>query len=140
VDTNPVVRILGAPSIVSAQEGVFFPAKGFQLIALLALSPSYHMSRKELASLLWESESESLALSNLRQLLSRMKKAVADSLHLLEIDASSIALGGGGSAVDLCLFEAAPRHGDSPTYLETILLVRGDLLDGIGEVTDQFSH
>ena len=118
---------------------MFFPAKGFQLIALLALSPSSRMTRKELASFLWESESESLALSNLRQLLSRMKKAVAGT-HLLEIDASSIALGGARSAVDLCLFEDASRNGDPSTYLETILLVRGDLLDGIGEVTDQFSH
>ena len=52
--------------------------------------------------------------------------------HLPCIDASSIALGDGRSTVDLCRFEDAQRMATFRRhYLETILLVRGELLEGI---------
>ena len=60
-----------------------FPAKGFQLIALLALAPSGHMTRKEVASFLWDSENEGLAFSNLRQLIARIKKAIPAGSNFL---------------------------------------------------------
>ena len=119
-----------------------FPAKGFQLIALLALAPSGHMTRKEVASFLWDSENEGLAFSNLRQLIARIKKAIPAGSNFLSIDASSIALGDGRATVDLCRFETPKANSElsGDTYLERVLLVRGELLEGIDGDTDHFSH
>src|SRR3954468_4666529 len=112
VETDPSIRILGVPDVSSGGEAVVFPAKGFQLIALLALAPSGHITRKEVASYLWDSENEGLAFSNLRQLIARIKKAIPAGRNFLSIDASSIALGDGRATVDLCRFEMPKANGE----------------------------
>ena len=50
------IRLLGRPEFLSGAGDKFFPAKGFQLIAILALSASGKVSRRELATLLWDLE------------------------------------------------------------------------------------
>ena len=134
------IRLLGRPEFLSGAGDKFFPAKGFQLIAILALSTSGKVSRRELATLLWDSESETTALSNLRQLVARIRKATADYQDLLEVDAFSLALGHQKFEIDLCRFEAQARSNEASAHMHVISMVRGEMLEGVDDMSDQFSH
>jgi pentatricopeptide repeat protein len=140
LESDIEIRLLGMPEMVRPAGGVVFPAKGFQLLALLARAPAKHLPRKELAALLWDNDTEAAALSNLRQLLARMRKAAAGHDDLLDADTKTIALGGGAALIDLNLFEIGYRSGSPEQALRGLLLFRGELLEGIAETTDAFSH
>jgi pentatricopeptide repeat protein len=140
LESDIEIRLLGTPEMVRPAGGVVFPAKGFQLLALLARAPAKRLPRKELAALLWDNDTEAAALSNLRQLLARMRKAAAGHDDLLDADTKTIALGGGAALIDLNLFEIGYRSGSPEQALRGLLLFRGELLEGIAETTDAFSH
>jgi pentatricopeptide repeat protein len=140
LESDIEIRLLGMPEQARPAGQVAFPAKGFQLLALLARAPSMRMPRKELASLLWDGESEAAILGNLRQLLARMRKAYLGHGELLDADTKTVALGGGGALIDLNLFEIGYRSGSPEQALRSLMLFRGELLEGIDDVTDSFSH
>jgi pentatricopeptide repeat protein len=138
--SGPSIRVFGRPGFAPLHHGGFFPTKGFQLIAILGRSQSGRVSRREAASLLWDCESEAAAFSNLRQLIARVRKGTPDIPQLLDVDSYSVGLGEGKSEVDLIRFQAAANNDDAGTYLEAVLMVRGELLEGVDGVTDQFAH
>ena len=140
LDSDIEIRLLGLPELLRPVGGVVFPAKGFQLLALVARAPAKRLARKELASLLWDNDTEAAALSNLRQLLARIRRASAAYENLIDADTKTVALGGGGTLIDLNLFEIGFRSGSPEQALRGLMLFRGDLLEGIGETTDAFSH
>jgi pentatricopeptide repeat protein len=140
LESDIEIRLLGLPELVRPGGAVIFPAKGFQLVALLARAPSKRMTRKELAALLWDNDTEAAALGNLRQLLARVRKAGGVHDDLLDADTKTVALGGGAALIDLSLFEIGYRSGSPEQALRGLLLFRGELLEGITETTDAFSH
>jgi pentatricopeptide repeat protein len=140
LESDIEIRLLGMPEMVRPAGSVVFPAKGFQLLTLLARAPAKRLPRKELAALLWDNDTEAAALGNLRQLLARMRKAAAGRDDLLDADTKTVALGGGAALIDLNLFEIGYRSGSSEQALRGLLLFRGELLEGIAETTDAFSH
>ena len=97
LDSDIEIRLLGLPELLRPVGGVVFPAKGFQLLALVARAPAKRLARKELASLLWDNDTEAAALSNLRQLLARIRRASAAYENLIDADTKTVALGGGGA-------------------------------------------
>jgi DNA-binding SARP family transcriptional activator len=62
LESDIEIRLLGLPELLRPTGGVVFPAKGFQLLALLARAPAKRLTRKELASLLWDNDTEAAAL------------------------------------------------------------------------------
>lgn len=140
LESDIEIRLLGMPELARPTASVVFPAKGFQLLALLARAPAKRLARKELAALLWDNDTEAAALGNLRQLLARMRKAGGGHDELLDADTKTVALGGGGALIDLNLFEIGYRSGSPEQALRGLLLFRGELLEGITETTDAFSH
>lgn len=130
------ICLLGLPDMRRPVAGTVFPAKGYQLLALLALAPSRRLGRQELASHLWDAASDAAALTNLRQLLTRLRRAAPHLPDLLVTDARVVGLGEAAAGIDLCrlLDAAAAAPG------EVIALFRGDLLEGITDITDSFSH
>ncbi|WP_374370921.1 BTAD domain-containing putative transcriptional regulator [Dongia sp.] len=130
------ICLLGLPEMRRPVAGMVFPAKGYQLLALLALAPSRRFGRQELASLLWDAPSDTAALTNLRQLLTRLRRAAPHLPDLLVTDGRVVGLGDAAAGIDLCrlLDAAAAAPG------EVIALFRGDLLEGITDFTDSFSH
>ncbi|MDY0872696.1 BTAD domain-containing putative transcriptional regulator [Dongia rigui] len=140
LESDIEIRLLGLPELVRPGGAVIFPAKGFQLLALLARAPSKRLPRKELAALLWDNDTEAAALGNLRQLLARVRKAGGAHDDLLDADTKTVALGGGAALIDLSLFEIGYRSGSPEQALRGLLLFRGELLEGITETTDAFSH
>src|SRR5437762_3059738 len=97
-----LIRILGTPGVDGLPRNYVFPAKGFQLLALLATASLNKLPRKQVASLLWESATDKGALVNLRQLLMRLRKVLPASV--IDVDGQSVWLGRDRSAIDLCLF------------------------------------
>lgn len=134
------IRLLGLPEILRPAGGVVFPAKGFQLLALLARAPAKRLTRRELASLLWDNDIESAALGNLRQLIARIRRAGAAHENLIDADTKTVALGDGAAMTDLNLFEIGYRSGSTEQALRGLMLFRGELLEGITDATDSFSH
>ncbi len=140
LESDIEIRLLGVPEMVHPAGPALFPAKGFQLLALLARAPTKRLGRKEIAQLLWDNDTEAAALANLRQLLARIRKASSGHDELIDSDAKSVALGGGGALIDLNLFEIGYRSGFPEQALRSLMLFRGDLLEGIPETTDAFAH
>jgi len=140
LESDIEIRLLGLPEFIRPAGAVIFPAKGFQLLALLARAPAKRLARKELASLLWDNDTEAAALGNLRQLLARVRKAGSGQEDLLDADTKTVALGGGAALIDLSLFEIGYRSGSPEQALRGLLLFRGELLEGISETTEAFSH
>lgn len=140
LETDIEIRLLGLPELLRSTAGIVFPAKGFQLLALLARATSKRLSRKELASLLWDNDTESAALGNLRQLLARVKRAGGAYENLIDADTKTVALGDGGALIDLNIFEIGYRSGSPEQALRSLMLFRGELLEGISDTTDAFSH
>jgi pentatricopeptide repeat protein len=136
----PVIRLLGIPELIGISDDYVFPSKGFQLIALVGRAPSGKMTRRELAAYLWESESDSTSLANLRQLVTRMKRGLGDKQDVLEIDAQAIALGTNRFAVDLCAFEATLGVTEAEPSISALQLFRGELLEGVDDTTEAFAH
>lgn len=131
---------MGSPAVCGQSSEAFFPGKAFQLLAVLSLSTSGKVSRREIADLLWESSSDGAALSNLRQLIVRIKKAIPAERKLLDVDAYSVSLGDGRDEIDVCRLVANVDNDDPYACLAAVQLARGDLLDGVDDTTDQFSH
>jgi pentatricopeptide repeat protein len=128
------IRILGPPDVTDLPADLVFPNKAYQLLALLLRSSQKRLSRKTMASLLWESKSDPAALANLRQLLVRIRKILPDHKALFVTDAQTVGLGGEASHIDLWQFDAAPQQDGN------LALFRGDLLEGIDDATDAFTH
>jgi DNA-binding SARP family transcriptional activator/TolB-like protein/Tfp pilus assembly protein PilF len=136
--TGPIrITLLGQPAVDKQSPGAVFPEKGFQLLAILCRSPRGECSRRKLASLLWDSQSDAVALANLRQLLARIRRALADSDAMLESRAQTIALGPSKTAIDLCAFQSSAESAGADIE-KSLSLYGGDLLDTVGEATDAF--
>ncbi len=133
------MTLFGRPTINGPDAVGVFPSKGFQLIARLAAARGKPLGRKQVASLLWDSADDALALINLRQLLTRIRKLLPSHPDLIVADARSLALGPGRESVDLWrALEATPQEtGDAA---EALALFVGDLLAGLDDGTEAFSE
>jgi len=130
------ITLLGHPAVAARPSGAVFPQKGFQLLAILCRAPRGECSRRRLASLLWDSESDATALANLRQLLARIRRALAGMGVALESRDQDIALGSLSTAIDLCAFQAG---GAADAEREASLRIYdGDLLESVDDATDAF--
>ena len=137
--STPVrVRLLGDPKVEGCSENLIFPSKGFQLLTLLACHEEHRLRRREIARLLWDSDTEKKALANLRQLLARIRKGIPEIDLLISASGSEIRLGYSSASVDVCAFTDLAAK-DSIEELETALeLFRGDLLSSMDDITDEF--
>lgn len=124
------IRLLGVPKLEGDKTTFAFPAKGFQLLALLAMSPTKSMRRKEIASLLWDSASDALARTNLRQLLARIRKQSDGSVALLRVDQAEISLGPDQNLIDVCEFVSLCKDPSKAAANRAFQLYQGELLQG----------
>jgi DNA-binding SARP family transcriptional activator/TolB-like protein len=92
------VCLLGACAVSAPTVSAAFPDRGYQLVAFLILRQGLGPTRHEAASLLWPDAPTSKSRANLRQLISRMNRAVpgiivqSDSEHLILAEDRSIDL------------------------------------------------
>lgn len=132
------VRLLGEPELTGWRGAKPFPRKGFLLLAVLATAPAHRLKRRDLASLLWESTSSSVAMTNLRQLLVRIKPFLAAFDRLLVLDSEHVALGEDRDVIDVCAFKMAAKEAHFEATPAGLALYRGALLTGADEPGEQF--
>lgn len=136
------IRLLG--SFEAALEGDlvtdFETNAARALLAYLAADPGHARPRPSLAEMLWPDRPEGAALSNLRHVLSMLRRALGDrpaEPTILLADSSSLALAASEDVwVDLAEFERlAQTPADAPDANEewkrAVDLWRGPLLDGL---------
>ena len=131
---------LGEPQTVGPLENVALPAKAFQLLTILSRCRDHRISRREAAALLWGSQGEAEGLTNLRQLLARTRRATPADCNLIMSDNQSISLGGDALAIDIRTIDRLLASDKTDDHLEGFRLVRGDLLEGISDTSDEFHH
>lgn len=136
--TEIAVRLFGEPELIGWRGAKPFPRKGFLLLAVLSAVPANRIKRRDLASLLWESTSSSVAMTNLRQLLVRIKPFLAAFHRLLILDAEHVALGEERDIIDVCAFKAIAKQANLEDASAGLSLYRGDLLAGVDEPGEQF--
>ncbi|CAM5776750.1 hypothetical protein LMIY3S_05690 [Labrys miyagiensis] len=130
MDAEPdiVLHLVGVPHVAKPMEGVF-PGKGYILIAMLLLADSKHMSRQTIATLLWEDAPEEKALTNLRQLLTRINRFWPLEESLIEVRGPNLAAGPAAARSDLANIMLGRRSQMLAERMAAIRLAGGDLLD-----------
>ena len=134
-----LIRLFGEPELTASADDIVFPAKGFQLLALLARSPDRRVGRRQVASLLWADSDSTNSLANLRQLIARVRRADLAPGQLIVADDRVIALGPAANSIDVCAFEEWTRADDPRRVLDGLGLFRGDLLGGLAEPSEEFA-
>ena len=130
------VHLLGSFRLTWADQPVasFAQARLQYLLAYLLLHPHIPISRRQVAFTFWPDTPDEQSLSNLRTLLYRLRDALPDSQHLLEIDRHAITWrGDAGCALDVAEFEAAltrAAHGAQPAATIAALQAAVDAYGG----------
>ncbi|GAB2177876.1 BTAD domain-containing putative transcriptional regulator [Dongia sp. agr-C8] len=140
MDPQVFIRLLGVPEVAGSATAAPFPAKGFQLLALICRSPAARISRREAASLLWNSGSDGEALTNLRQLLMRIRRFDASTQELIASDQQWLTLGAAFPDIDILLFQSLTSQMPNRDAQRALELFRGDLLAGAGDFTNEFAQ
>ncbi len=105
-------------------------AKG--LLAILALSPGLSATRARIRSLLWSERGEAQAGDSLRQLLTVLRKELADqACDVLHIRDDQVGLLAGALSIDASKIAKLPAQAAAGLY-------RGPLLDGLDVGDNQF--
>ncbi|MEN8196865.1 MAG: BTAD domain-containing putative transcriptional regulator, partial [Pseudomonadota bacterium] len=115
--------------------------KAGAMIAYLALQDGHAQTRDKLAGLFWSRNTDEQARTNLRQALSRLRKAMAngDEAPLLA-SAECVALDMAHIELDVQQFESLLGEGRTDTLERAMDLYRGDLLDGLSLNESDFDH
>jgi DNA-binding SARP family transcriptional activator len=133
----PPVRLLGERRLgAGTREATLQYRKGWALLAYLAVERQRH-SRARLAAMFWPELSESAALTNLRQVLSDLNRAMGAAVGdgVLLIDRESVRLCPAASVgmfdVDLLDLGAAGMAGGGSGEAHGWLADAGELLEGL---------
>jgi TolB-like protein/Tfp pilus assembly protein PilF len=137
------ISLLGGMEIgpsVGAGE-ISITRKSGAMIAYLALQEGHGQSRDKLAGLFWSRNTDEQARTNLRQALSRLRKAMAngDEAPLLA-SAERVALDMARIDLDVRRFESLLGAGEVEALEQAVDLYRGDLLDGLSLNEIDFDH
>jgi len=120
--------------------GSTFPVKGYQLIAFLALNSQKRHSRKFVSSLLWESAAEEMALTNLRQLVARIRSFLSADEVPFSTDAKSIGFQPSTIDIDLLDVGRLVSRSELEDRLSGLEMYRGSLLEFASDLTPQFEE
>ena len=134
------ICLLGLPTTIGFASNSAVPAKAFQLCAFLALNRNKQHSRKFVSSLLWDNASEETTLTNLRQLLARIRHLLPGDEAPLVADKTSIAFKASATAIDLIEIETLLESAELEDRLRGLEMFRGDLLEFALDLTPQFQE
>ncbi|MCK5621779.1 MAG: hypothetical protein KAJ11_05780 [Alphaproteobacteria bacterium] len=137
------ISLLGGMEIgpVGGAREVSITRKAGAMIAYLALQDGHAQTRDKLAGLFWSRNTDEQARTNLRQALSRLRKAMAngDQAPLLA-NAEHVALDMARIDLDVEKFESLLGEGRTEALEQALDLYRGDLLDGLSLHESDFDH
>jgi TolB-like protein len=137
------ISLLGGMEIgpVGGAGEVSITRKAGAMIAYLALQDGHAQTRDKLAGLFWSRNTDEQARTNLRQALSRLRKAMAngDEAPFLA-SADHVALDMARIELDVQQFESLLGEGRTEMLERAMDLYRGDLLDGLNLHEIAFDH
>jgi TolB-like protein/two-component SAPR family response regulator len=136
------IRLLGPMTIVNAGNPVAVPAKKARaLVGYLTLREGSEIPRSVLTGLLWGERSEEQARGSLRQTLSELRSAFADSAPQPIIATKEAVSWAPGSAwVDAKVLEAAAVSEDEDALRHAATLIGGELMEGLSVGESSFEH
>lgn len=108
-------------------------------MSYLTLAQNHRATRRQLADLLWDSSDDTAALSNLRQLLLRLRRFTVLE-DMLDADAAAVWLKDAGLDSDLARFIRLVGADTLAETLEALALFRGDLLDETVEASSAYAQ
>jgi DNA-binding SARP family transcriptional activator len=128
------IKLLGGfEAHLQAGAALVLPTRKMQaLLAYLALPLGQSHPREKLATLLWADMRDAQARANLRNALSRIKKALPQVARpSLIFDGASVSLDPSAVDVDVARFERLVADGSADALKQLARLYRGDLLAGL---------
>ncbi len=126
------VKLLGEPRSLWLSDHSKFPAKGYLLLGLLHRSRDCRMRRSVAASILWDSNSDDQAFTNLRQLIARIRRSSPEKEILIN-EGQAIILAEPFRHSDLQAFEKMANSTHVEDQQKAVELFDGDLLEGCDE-------
>lgn len=133
------LTLLGGFQFAKDRTTLALSRKARGLIAYLSLQPGHSRSREKIASLLWGSYSETQARTNLRQVLSEIRRATRHlEAGLIRTDADHIALNLSNVHLDVAQFETLAAQASVAPHEQALSLYAGDLLDGFSMKEEPF--
>jgi tetratricopeptide (TPR) repeat protein len=141
VSTAMQVELFGGFSIVSASgEPIVLGARKDQaLLAYLLLDRDRGHTRAKLAALLWGARGERQARKSLSQSIYGLRNALRDAAGFrIEARLDQVFLEPGAMSVDVDRFHQALDAGELRRLADTVLAIRGPLLDGFDLKEDAF--
>jgi len=134
-----IVTLLGHPRLGVAASDAAFPSKGFQLLGLLARAPGHRLPRRTIAALLWDSASDAVGLTNLRQLMRRMRQSAPPVAHLIAASGADLLLTAQGlEEIDACRFDRAAAASALEDQLEAVLQFTGEFMASLDDATQAY--
>ena len=128
------IKLLGGfEAYLQGGAALVLPTRKTQaLLAYLALPLGQSHPREKLATLLWGDMQNAQARGNLRNALSRIKKALPRAARAcLVFDGASVSLDPSAVDVDVARFERLVADGSADALGQVTALYRGDLLAGV---------
>jgi len=117
--------------------------KSQALLAYLGVKPQQRVSRDKLAGLLWSSTAPEQSRQSLRQMLSSLRKELAQLApndKLLVEEGDLLGLDDGNVQADVADFEALVATGTQEALARAVELYRGDFLDSFAINEDRFDQ
>ncbi len=117
--------------------------KSLALLAYLSVKPGQRVSRDKIAGLLWSSTGPEQARQSLRQLLSTLRKELAQLSpdHVILVEESDfLGLDTALVSADVAEFEMLLATGTEESLQKALVLYRGDFLDGFTITEDRFDQ
>ena len=140
--TTVQIQLLGEPRIsIIGQSEIRLPTRKAQaLLIYLASPPGVARSRDQLAGFLWSRNAEEQARTNLRQNLSRLRKALGDANQAVAADAHEIKLIPALVETDTSTFEGLARQSDAASWEAAAALLKGEYAAGFNIVEPNFEE
>lgn len=136
-----VLCLTGRARLVGPLGPTLLSAKAYPLVVFLAsCGPDHSAGRARIAELLWPDELAERSLTNLRQLLARIRSREREcGFRLLDTSPAEVRLAPEGLAIDLLEIEALVEAEGASGIPDLCRLYGGDLLEGAAEdiVADQ---
>lgn len=131
----PRVHLLGTPFLrLTGARGqkLRLPDKVTLILALLAVEKQHTLSRRDVATRLWESADSAKAATNLRQVLARLRRFEAEiGITLIQADTYLLKLPSTRLETDLQDFLRLDAIADAIQLNGLLAIYRGELLEGV---------
>jgi len=136
------IRLLGPMTIVNDGKPVAVPAKKARaLIGYLTLREGSEVPRSVLTGLLWGERSEEQARGSLRQTLSELRSAFADSApQPILATKEAVSWVPGSAWIDAKTLEVAAASEDEDALQDASALIGGELMEGLSVGESSFEH